>query len=216
VLIASFANNGLNCLSGKDGEQLWAYPMEFQFGVASVPGINFDGVDDVITGDGDQSNGTFYCISGKGDSLIFSHTYSGDKINTVNVMPSIDGNYSFELLAGTKNGKVVNFSGGVDTVTTGFTFNEIVPDEFQLFLNYPNPFNPSTKIKFTIPAGVQHNVSLRVYDILGNEVAILVNEEKPTGTYEVEFDAAMLSSGVYFYQLRAGSFIDVKKMILLK
>ncbi|RKY91699.1 MAG: hypothetical protein DRQ13_11140, partial [Ignavibacteriae bacterium] len=87
----------------------------------------------------------------------------------------------------------------------------------------PNPFNPSTKIKFSIPQspllggdGKGGLVSLKVYDVLGNEIATLVNEEKPVGIYEVEFDASMYSSGVYFYQLRAGSFIDVKKMILLK
>ncbi|RKY90817.1 MAG: hypothetical protein DRQ01_08620 [Ignavibacteriae bacterium] len=129
-------------------------------------------------------------------------------------MPSIDGNYSFELLAGTKNGKVVCFSGGVDTVTTGFTFKEIVPDEFQLFQNYPNPFNPTTSIQFTV--GSWQNIILKIYDVLGNEVATLVKEEKPVGNYEVKFNAAKLSSGIYFYQLRAGNYVETKKMLLLK
>ena len=219
VLIASFAGNGLNCLSGADGAQLWAYPMDFQYGVAAVPDIDFDDAEDVITGD---QTGTFYCISGKGASLIFSHDFPGDRINSVNVMPSVDGNYSYELLVGTKgepsvfNAKVACFSGGVDTVTTGLTLNDIVPEEFQLFQNYPNPFNPSTKIKYTIPEGVQQPVSLRIYDILGNEIATLVNEEKPAGVYEIDFDASKYSSGVYFYKLQAGNFINVKKMMLLK
>jgi len=136
-------------------------------------------------------------------------------------MPSIDGNYSYELLAGTKNGKVVNFSGGVDTVSTGIVNEELIPGNFMLFQNYPNPFNPSTIIKYAI--GKRQYASLKVYDVLGNEVATLVNEEKPAGVYEVEFDASMYSSGVYFYKLQvypaiggAGSFIDVKKMIFLK
>jgi hypothetical protein len=187
--------------------------MDFQYGVAVVPDIDFDGGEDVITGD---QNGTFYCVSGKDGSLIFNNNLPGDRINSVNVMPSVDGNYSFELLAGSKEGKVVCFSGGVDTVSTGIVNEELIPDNFVLFQNYPNPFNPSTKIKFSIPAGLKHIVSLRVYDILGNEVATLVNEEKPAGVYEVEFDASMYSSGVYFYKLQTGSFIDVKKMILLK
>ncbi|GBD86439.1 FG-GAP repeat protein [bacterium BMS3Abin03] len=222
VLIASFAANGLNCLSGADGMQLWAYPMDFQFGVSSVPDLNFDGVEDVVTGD---QSGTYFCISGKGDSLLFSHTFAGDRINTVNVMPSIDGNYSFELLAGTKEGKVVCFSGGVDTISTNVTSNKIIPGEFRLYQNYPNPFNPSTKIKFKIPLNYLLKkgeneaggfVTLKVYDVLGNEVATLVNRELPAGNYEVTFDASSLASGVYLYRLQAGNYAGSKKMILLK
>jgi len=85
--------------------------------------------------------------------------------------------------------------------------------------NYPNPFNPSTKIKYSIPPNIQReisNVSLKVYDVLGNIVATLVNEEKPAGNYEIEFDASNLSSGIYYYRLVTGSFTDTKKMILLK
>jgi len=97
--------------------------------------------------------------------------------------------------------------------------NQIVND-FKLYQNYPNPFNPSTKIKFTIPvtlSGVEGSpVSLKVYDILGNEIAVLVNEEKPAGNYEVTFDASTLPSGVYFYRLRAGAFGKTNKMILIK
>jgi len=94
-----------------------------------------------------------------------------------------------------------------------------LPDDFILYQNYPNPFNPSTKIKFTIPSNVKgqlSNVSLKVYDVLGNEVATLVNEYKPTGSYEIEFDARGLTSGIYFYKLQAGAFSETKKMILLR
>jgi len=91
---------------------------------------------------------------------------------------------------------------------------EIAPTKFSLEQNYPNPFNPSTKISWQAPvSGWQ---TLKVYDVLGNEVATLVNEEKPAGNYEVEFDASNLSSGVYFYILKAGDFIQSKKMILMK
>ncbi len=89
---------------------------------------------------------------------------------------------------------------------------------FQLDQNYPNPFNPSTKISWQSPvAGWQ---SLKVYDILGNEVATLVNEYRPSGNYQVEFNSSIdgknLSSGVYFYQLRIGSYIQTRKMIFTK
>jgi photosystem II stability/assembly factor-like uncharacterized protein len=96
-----------------------------------------------------------------------------------------------------------------------------IPYEFQLYQNYPNPFNPSTKISYLIPASLNPSkggtlVTLKVYDLLGSELATLVNEEKSSGTYEVEFDAEQLSSGIYFYQLKAGDFIQTKKMVLLK
>ena len=85
---------------------------------------------------------------------------------------------------------------------------------FLLSQNYPNPFNPNTKITWQTPiAGHQ---SLKVYNILGNEIVTLVNEFKEAGNYEVNFDASKLSSGIYVYKLQVGSFIDIKKMILLK
>jgi len=88
------------------------------------------------------------------------------------------------------------------------------PKNFRLSQNYPNPFNPSTSISFVI--GHSSFVSLKIYDVLGDEVASLVNEEKPAGSYTVIFNGADLPSGVYFYQIKAGSFIQTKKMILLK
>ena len=92
---------------------------------------------------------------------------------------------------------------------------------FKLLQNYPNPFNPSTKIKFTIPSVETGYIpslqtTLKVYDVLGNEIETLVNEEKQTGTYELTWYAENLPSGIYFYQLKAGSFIQTKKMILIK
>lgn len=80
--------------------------------------------------------------------------------------------------------------------------------------NYPNPFNPTTKIKYRVPDFSL--ITLKVYDILGREVATLVNEEKPAGEYEVEFGGANLPSGVYFYQLKAGNFVETKQMVLIK
>lgn len=85
---------------------------------------------------------------------------------------------------------------------------------FRLAQNYPNPFNPTTQIRYSI--GSKQFVSLSVYDILGKEVATLVEEEKPSGTYTAEFDASNLSSGVYLYQLHAGDFTETKKMMLMR
>ena len=103
-----------------------------------------------------------------------------------------------------------------------------VPENFSLEQNYPNPFNPTTKIRYTIaPANLTKGeasvgtsfmkfVTLKVYNALGEEIAALVNEQKPAGSYEVEFDASELSSGIYFYELTAGSFTATKKLILLR
>jgi hypothetical protein len=88
------------------------------------------------------------------------------------------------------------------------------PGEFYLSQNYPNPFNPSTSLQYAI--GNQQFVTLKVFDLLGREVASLVNEEKPAGSYEINFNASELPSGVYFYQLQAGAFLETKKMLLLK
>lgn len=132
-----------------------------------------------------------------------------------------DSTYSYSVFAFNQWGQ-----NGSDTVTITVSVpvgleiigNEL-PKEFALHQNYPNPFNPNTVISYQLP--VTGNVSLKIYDILGNEVATLVNEEQQPGVYEVEFNVAQVSrpgitSGVYFYKLKVGSFIETKKMILLK
>jgi len=102
--------------------------------------------------------------------------------------------------------------------------DESIVDQFNLKQNYPNPFNPSTIIAYSVP--VASFINLKVYDVLGNEVAVLVNEEKQAGSYQIDFsvkggsasggNAYNIPSGVYFYQLTSDSFVDTKKMILMK
>ena len=95
-------------------------------------------------------------------------------------------------------------------------------NKYYLEQNYPNPFNPTTKISWQSPVGSWQ--TLKIYDVIGNEVETLVNEHKPAGTYKVEFNGTNLPSGIYFYQIRAvdpstGSgqvYVETKKMILLK
>ncbi|MBS4036069.1 MAG: T9SS type A sorting domain-containing protein [Ignavibacterium sp.] len=112
---------------------------------------------------------------------------------------------------------LAKFSGG----TTSIENSVEKPEDFFLYQNFPNPFNPTTIISYNIPSvisteGRNLRVLLKVYDVLGNEVATLVDEYKPAGSYEVAYSASFLSSGVYFYQLKAGSFVETKKMILLR
>lgn len=92
--------------------------------------------------------------------------------------------------------------------------NSELPSKFSLIQNYPNPFNPTTNIEYSIPE--ESFVELKVYDVLGNEVATLINEEQSIGNYKTDFTGVNLTSGIYFYQLRAGSFVQTKKMILMK
>jgi hypothetical protein len=98
--------------------------------------------------------------------------------------------------------------------TVGVDEENFTPFAFSLEQNYPNPFNPSTKIRYQLPQDGM--VTLKVYDILGSEVATLVNEQKTDGMYEINFDASRLAGGVYIYKLTAGSYISSKKMLIIK
>ncbi len=129
---------------------------------------------------------------------------------------------SFGLFAALANGTVVELpqlygdeaQNALNKVMDENNENVSVLSDFNLEQNYPNPFNPSTSIKFTVPTS--EFVSLKVYDVLGNEVSTLVNEQKAPGSYEVRFDAGSLSSGVYIYKLQAGNFTQTKKLMLMK
>jgi hypothetical protein len=105
-------------------------------------------------------------------------------------------------------------------LTTGVNpISNNIPDKYFLYQNYPNPFNPSTNIKYRVPSGSITNnsfTSLKVYNILGKEIAILVNEKQSPGTYEINFDASSLPSGIYFYKIITDSYSETKRMILIK
>jgi len=149
-----------------------------------------------------DSNGDTLWTSNLIGQFVYSVFYNDDKSFLV-------GGYIFDY-AGHEDLFVVKFAPEVSNVNEQI----LPPSEFTLFQNYPNPFNPSTKISWQSPVGSWQ--TLKIYDVLGNEVATLVNEYKPAGKYEVEWDASNYPSGVYFYQLNSGSYIGTKKMILLK
>jgi len=102
----------------------------------------------------------------------------------------------------------------VETSVTDLDETKSLPTDFVLNQNYPNPFNPTTTISFSIPSSAF--TSLKVYDILGNEIATLLSEEKSAGEHNVLFDASALTSGVYLFRLNSGNFTEIKKMILLR
>ena len=139
-------------------------------------------------------------VAGNGNSNSRKSYSFIDKLTRLNI------NYYYRL-------KQINTDGSLsvlDTVEIKVSSSE----QYFLSQNYPNPFNPSTKLSYEIP--LKEIVTLKVYDVLGNEVATLINEEKPAGSYEVEFNTSSLSSGIYFYILRAGSFMETRKMVLLR
>jgi len=114
---------------------------------------------------------------------------------------------------GLTTGRVVNCGVNI-TPISGIAPVSNIPDKFSLSQNYPNPFNPTTTINFNIPT--KEFVILKVYNVLGKEVATLVNETKNEGSYNVDFDGTNLSSGSYFYKIEVGDFVDTKKMLLVK
>ncbi len=140
---------------------------------------------------------------GKGSSL---------ELKSPDLNNDLGENWSSSINHGTPGEK-----NSINTDNKDLAYN--IPYQFELLQNYPNPFNPTTKIKYSIAlVGTKHSISvqLEVYDILGNEIAALVNCDQPAGSYEVTFDASKLASGIYFYTLKADNFIASKKLILLK
>ena len=149
-----------------------------------------------VDGTGFERIGT---VTGYGTTTEIHH-YAFDDNNITS------GKYYYRL-------KQVDFSGSIE-FSDVIEANVLSPKKSELSQNYPNPFNPSTTINFTLPE--KENVNLKIYDVMGNEVVLLLNEEKESGHHSIDFDATGLASGTYFYKLQAGTKTEVRKMILLK
>jgi hypothetical protein len=158
------------------------------------------------------ADGSIYDIAGNrtlpaGNKIAFL-TY--DPVS-LDIYDGADKYYWFGFTKDAPQVKVLEWFGIITDVKT---IDNLVPAKFDLTQNYPNPFNPSTSIRFSIPQ--TSKVLLKVYDVLGREVATLVNSEKAAGNYEVNFDASKLASGLYVYTINAGNYSATKKMMLLK
>jgi photosystem II stability/assembly factor-like uncharacterized protein len=161
-----------------------------------------------LTGDGKSTpsitfnvqDGTLYGLKGTQNEI--------NKLISINTTTGIGTEIASLGMSGLQTVFISSIIVGVE--------DEIIyePTSYELYQNYPNPFNPSTVISYQLP--VSSDVTLKIYDILGNQIRTLVAEYKPAGKYEMEFNAKALPSGVYFYQLKAGEFISTKKMIFLK
>ena len=162
---------------------------------------NVSGTHNVVADDNSFTSG-----SPSSTAWVYEHTFS-----------SAGSNPYYCSLHGGVGG--VGMSGVVTVeAATDVNDNDLSVKEFKLEQNYPNPFNPSTTINYQVPAA--SNVVIKIYNVLGKEVATLLNEEKTAGRYSINFDATSksinLSSGVYFYRMQAGDFVDIRKMILMR
>ncbi|MCH7964830.1 MAG: T9SS type A sorting domain-containing protein [Bacteroidetes bacterium] len=164
-------------------------------------------------------SGAAYLFVNKGERWEKKHKiYPSDEVNTrtFGYRGIITEDKIFIGALGTKvnnirSGAVYVYASMPLSVDKNYTLN---PKDFYLSQNYPNPFNPTTNISYSISQ--RSFVTLKIYDVLGNEVTTLINKEVRAGSYEVEFDANNLPSGIYFYQIRAGAFVDTKKLVLMK
>jgi hypothetical protein len=143
------------------------------------------------------------------ETINFNGTWNSDNIKVVVFIQNQSTKEIFQSAS-------ISYS---DLVLTDVSNIKTISNKFKLYQNYPNPFNPTTTINYTIASNINNvneNVQLVVYDVLGKEIAVLVNESQSAGEYEVDFDAENISGGFYFYQLKVGNYNETRKMILLK
>ena len=142
---------------------------------------------------------------------------AGDSVNIslVIISPVDSGHYSADIIleSNDPDSPIAKLQVVLDVIT-GIDEENFLPTAYSLHNNFPNPFNPATTISYDLPR--QSIVSLKVYNIVGEEIATLVNPEQTAGRYQIDWNASELASGVYFYRIQAAEFVDVKKMILLK
>ena len=156
-------------------------------------------------------NGVQYSITAE----LCYQTYSPRLVNYIQGMGSLDIEKFVSLYNASDKSPVIMKTVTVPFLTGVNNISQNTPSSFKLYQNYPNPFNPSTKIKFDVPNGNKF-ISMKIYDVLGKEVQTLVAGTLTPGSYETDFDAKNLTSGLYFCVLRSESFYEIKRMIYLK
>jgi hypothetical protein len=202
-----FASGGASIQKTTNGGLNWSVTYEVFGGYGTAISIFF----------ANSNMGWFTASSGK----IFRTTNGGS--NWIMEFPGLAINVYSLFAVNSDTCFITSTNGAILRCTNGFisvnSEEKIVPKKFALYQNYPNPFNPTTKIKFDLPSvGQRHAFDLRliVYDILGREVAMLVDEQLRPGSYEVTWDASNYPSGVYFYKLITDEFVETRKMVLIK
>lgn len=175
-------------------------------------GLSYDSFHNILYAGGSTNDNNFGLFASKDKGTTWTEIQTGNSYKGISSMVLVPA-----MVPEVYNLFIATFGDGVllmgSELSVGGNENNLL-EKFELKQNYPNPFNPTTNIEFRIAEGGL--VTLKVYDDLGREIATLVNEEKPAGEYEVEFDAGNLTSGIYFYTITAGKFHQTKKMILLR
>ena len=203
-------------VDSKTGNIFWSNPLDGNYihGVDYLTDVNGNGVHEIVAG---TQNSNIYVVSGDSGRVLFNYSFGTPTTNTVEQVAgikSLDGNSSSEFLGGSRTGRLICFSGGPNGTVGINNISSIVPDKYSLSQNYPNPFNPTTNLEFGIAE--LGKVTLKIYDGLGREIQTLVNGNFAPGNYKVDFDGSNFASGIYFYKLEAGSFVETKRMMLLK
>jgi outer membrane protein assembly factor BamB len=216
-VVASLLIGDALCIDGATGNILWSYPANSGMDITTCPDLNRDGYDEVVVA---SQNEDILILRGNNGQLLFQYPLAGsEQGRAVAVMNDIDGNSSFEILAGSDLSRVALLSGGLSAGPVPVGEERRLPGDFALSQNYPNPFNPSTTIEFSLP--VQSDVRLTIYDVLGREVQSYTLDRVPAGMHKVVWDGKnrigmQAASGVYYYRLRAGTVVKTRSMILVR
>lgn len=212
-LVTDYPNNGISHFNGSEWESFNSANSNLP-GDQNISAVAVDNNNVVYAGFNFPRSSAFAKYENESwtvlDTSIVPEKYNNYALGYVNDI-EIDANNNIWFATNMYGVFIYNENGVVVDVEENL---DVVPQYFILHQNYPNPFNPTTSIEYQLVDA--EKVSLKVYDVLGREVKTLVNEEKLPGNYSVTFDASNLSSGIYFYRMQSGKFIDTKKMILLK
>ncbi|MCF8262116.1 MAG: T9SS type A sorting domain-containing protein [Melioribacteraceae bacterium] len=200
--------------------EIFGYEVELQYDptILEFSDFEFPSEMDVFTKARSQNDGIINLVGASSVSNLTQSLFGSVKFTLKSGTPNEETSVILSKARFNESGIKTNVDTAIISTVTGLEEITTWPTEFELSQNYPNPFNPTTTIKFSIPGDVEtlRATSLRIYDVLGNEVQTLVNEAKAPGNYEVQFDASKLSSGIYFYKLASGKKILTNKMVLMK
>jgi len=184
-----------------------------------TPGTKGNEIKLTVANVSEENPATNVSISLTRKSSALSFSKETETIETIEAKAEAEASFKFDINRNAPINRkdtidfMITSSDGI-MMTKSFIFSYTGPKEFKLEQNFPNPFNPTTKIQYQLPQDAR--VTLKVYDILGSEVATLVNEEQEAGYKEVQFNGNNIASGMYVYRLQAGDFISTKKMLMVK
>lgn len=205
------------CVSGANGQILWNVPFgNSTWSAQAIPDITGDSINDVVAA---SKTDNIYVLDGTDGTILLSYAMNSGMLQgatLANILPDMDNNGSYEILGASDDGKIVALSGGINVShIRGESDAKNIPNHYELFQNFPNPFNPETTIKFRLPES--ELITLNVYNMLGQKITTIIdNKYLNAGEYNVLFDASSFTSGIYIYRLYSKSGILNRKMLYIK